>query len=209
MPGPHLPSTYRLLALVGAATAALLIAGCGGADSSTSETAATTPDTSTQVVTDGTGTTATGPSSTDQGTAAHDVTVYFMNLEATGLVAEERTADASTPLRAALVALADGPEGADGMRALPAGTAIVGTDVRSEAAYVNLNQAFLDGYPSGGAAAESAVLGPLVYTVTEAAGVERVYVTVDGQTVTPTGSQYDWASGFTRSDFPDLSISGG
>ncbi len=203
---PHVK--YRRAAIIGAAVLALVVAGCGGSDASTVDTttadAVTTP---TEVAP--TSDTTQAPTPTADAPDARGVTVYFMNEAATALVAEERSVSGTSALRAALVGLVDGPEGADGMRALPAGTAIVGTDVRGGAAYVNLNAAFIDGYPTGGAAAEVSVLAPLVYTATEAAGVERVHITVDGQTAAPAGSQFDWTGGFTRADFPDLTITGG
>ncbi len=202
MPKRHPQPKYRHVFVLGAVTAALLVAGCG--DSGTSSTQADGSATVMTTTTDTTSTTDRTP-----GTEARSATVYFMNDAGTGLVVEQHTVDASSPLRAALVALADGPEAADGVRALPAGTQIIGTDVRGGAAYVNLNSAFLDGYPSGGSTAEISVLGPLVFTATQAAGVERVFVTVDGQATAPAGSQFDWTRGFTRTDFPDLSISGG
>ena len=87
---------------------------------------------------------------------------------------------------------------------MPAGTAIIGTNVRGGEALVNLSAEFNQGYPAGGAAAEFAVLAPLVYTATAVDGVERVRITVDGQTPAPVGSQYDWTKAFTRADFPDV-----
>jgi spore germination protein GerM len=133
------------------------------------------------------------------------VKVYFSNANADGLVEETRTVSGDgSDLRLALVELAKGPTRAGAIPALPPGTSVVGTDVRGGVAYVNLSSQFTAGYPSGGAAAEYAVLAPLVYTATAIDDVERVRVTVDGQTPAPTGSQYDWSSGFTRGDFPDV-----
>lgn len=115
------------------------------------------------------------------------------------------TAATGSDLRAALVELAEGPASASAHHpALPQGTAIVGTDVQDGQALVNLSGEFVQGYPSGGAAAEFAVLAALVYTATAVDGVERVRITVDGQTPAPAGSQYDWASAFSRADFPDV-----
>lgn len=205
---PH--AKYRRAVILGSALLALVIAGCGGSDANTVDTTtADTPPVTTQTEVATTSDTVQTPAPTDDAPDARTVTVYFMNEAATALVAEERSANATSTLRAALVSLADGPQGADGVRALPAGTEIIGTDVRGGAAHVNLNAAFIDGYPTGGSAAELAVLAPLVYTATEAAGVERVHVTVDGQTAAPAGSQFDWTGGFTRADFPDLTITGG
>ncbi len=194
--------------LAAGAVLALVVAGCGGSDADTTDTSARNPPVTTPTeVSTGSDTTQNPTDTAAPG--SQTVTVYFMNDAATALIAEERTVEASSALRAAMVALADGPVGADGMRALPTGTEIIGTDVRGDAAYVNLSAVFADGYPTGGSSAEAAVLAPLVYTATQAADVDRVYVTIDGVTTVPAGSQFDWAGGFTRADFHNFSISGG
>jgi spore germination protein GerM len=134
------------------------------------------------------------------------VKLYFADADAQQLIAESRsTAASGSDLRAALVELAKGPaSGSTRQPALPAGTAIIGTNVRSGEALANLSAEFSQGYPAGGAAAEFAVLAPLVYTATAVDGVERVRITVDGQTPAPAGSQFDWTKAFTRADFPDV-----
>jgi spore germination protein GerM len=134
------------------------------------------------------------------------VKLYFADADAQQLIAESRsTAASGSDLRAALVELASGPRSGSGRQpALPVGTAIIGTNVRSGEALVNLSAEFSQGYPAGGAAAEFAVLAPLVYTATAVDGVERVRITVDGQTPAPVGSQFDWTRAFTRTDFPDV-----
>jgi len=211
----------RLITVLAAATLPLTAAACGGSDTETTATTSTvtmttaTPTTATET-TDTTVTTAatdttpvTGTDGQDTGSATGpEVTVYRLNDAATQVVATTAPGGEGAPLRAALVALAAEPP-AGQLPALPPGTEIVGTDVRDGVAYINLSPAFLQGYPSGGGAAETAILAPLVFTATEAASVERVRITVDGQTPEPMGSQYDWTDDLTRADFPDLTISGG
>ena len=189
--------TRRLLiALLAAAIAAL--AGCGGSNGGGSGSApATVPATvSTQ--------TATAAAPTTPTTQATEmVTVYFADPDAMELLPEKRAVPVGVSrLRAALVELAKGPSEAGHQNAMPAGTTIVGTLVQGREALVNLSSEFTAGYPPGGAAAEFAVLAPLVYTATAVKGVERVRITVDGKTPAPLGSQYDWAGAYSRADFP-------
>ncbi len=182
--------------------AAAILVGCGGADSEPETSTTATP-----TRTESPRATAT-PQTTTQATSTaptRTATLYFADADAQELVEETRPTTATgSDLRAALVELAKGPPSGSGRQpALPQGTAIVGTDVQDGQALVNLSGEFSTGYPSGGAAAEFAVLAPLVYTATAVDGVERVRITVDGQTPAPAGSQYDWTSTFSRADFPD------
>lgn len=167
-----------------------MLAACGGSGSA-SDPATTPPATvSTQATT-----------TTDE--ATETVTVYFADSDAMELLPEKRSVPAGgSALRAALVELAKGTSEAGRRNALPAGASIVGTLVRGDEALVNLSAEFTTGYPPGGAAAEFAVLAPLVYTATAVTGIERVRITVDGQTPSPTGSQFDWTGSFSRADFP-------
>ena len=189
--------TRRLLIALLVATLGMLSAcgGSGGAD--TGGPATTAPAT----VPTSAATTAPPTTTTDR--AGATVTVFFADADATKLLPEKRTVPAGgSALRAALVELAKGTSEAGRLNALPAGTMIVGTLVNGDEALVNLSSEFATGYPPGGAAAEFAVLAPLVYTATAVTGIERIRVTVDGQTPAPTGSQYDWAGSFSRADFP-------
>jgi spore germination protein GerM len=189
--------TRRLLIALSVATLATL-SGCGGSSDAGPGSATTTvPATaSTQ-----TATAAAPTTPTDQ--ATETVTVYFADPDAMELLPEKRSVPAGgSRLRAALVELAKGPSEAGHQNALPAGTTIVGTHVQGHEALVNLSPEFTTGYPPGGAAAEFAVLAPIVYTATAVTGIERVRITVDGKTPTPVGSQYDWTGAFSRVDFP-------
>lgn len=186
--GRRLRLPFAALLIVGA-----LAAGCGGSDAPRSGTTPAAPTVTTAAAT--VASTSTGPERT--------VTVYFSDPDGQRVVAATRTvATGGSDLRAALVALAAGPTEPGAVGALPSGTVIVGTNVAGGEALINVSRDFLDGYPSGGAAAEFAVLAPLVYTATAVPGVDRVRVTVDGQVPEPVGSQYDWSGAFTRNDFP-------
>ncbi|MGI9538713.1 MAG: GerMN domain-containing protein, partial [Miltoncostaeaceae bacterium] len=69
-------------------------------------------------------------------------------------------------------------------------------------ATIDLSAEFVDGYPSGGSAAEAAILGPLVYTATEFDGIDAVLLVVDGAPPAPVGSSYDLSQPLVRQDIP-------
>ena len=191
-----------ILALLAIGGIAAALSGCGGA---TSESPASTQDSTAQTSAPPAATT-THQATTGATTPARKVRLYFADADAQQLIGESRpTAATGSDLRAALVELARGPaSGSTRQSALPVGTAIIGTNVRGGEALVNLSAEFNQGYPTGGAAAEFAVIAPLVYTATAINGVGRIRITVDGRTPAPVGSQYDWTRAFTRADFPGV-----
>lgn len=193
--------TRTTLVLLAIGAGATVLSGCGGATSESRSTPDTTAQTSAPAAA-----TTSPPAATGTTTPVRKVKLYFADADAQQLIEESRpTAATGSDLRASLVELAKGPTpGSTRQSVLPVGTAIIGTNVRSGEALVNLSAEFSQGYPAGGAAAEFAVLAPLVYTATAIDGVERVRITVDGQTPAPTGSQFDWTRAFTRADFPDV-----
>jgi spore germination protein GerM len=194
----------RPTALVLVGCAALSLAACGGSGDAESTSASVAQATTQATV--NTPTVGTSVPTTSAPAPTRKVTLFFADADAQRLIEESRgTAATGSDLRAALVELANGPApGSAGQRALPEGTTVVGTNVQGGEALVNLSSAFVTGYPSGGAAAEFAVLAPLVYTATAINGIERVRITVDGQTPAPAGSQFDWSGTLSRADFPDV-----
>ncbi len=133
--------------------------------------------------------------------AAATVIVYFTD-DAGTLVAETRAVGAMT-IAEAMAALAEGPEDVDLVPALPPGTGVRSTSLgRGGVAEVDLSAEFAEGYPSGGAAAEAAVLGPLVFTATEVPGIEAVLITVDGLVPDLIGSAFDFSVPLDRQDVP-------
>ena len=92
------------------------------------------------------------------------------------------------------------------MRAVPRGTEIIEVTLHGDEARVDLTGAFASGYPSGGAAAELAVLAPIVYTATGVPSITRVRFTVNGEVPALPGSQFDWAAPFSRDDLPELPV---
>lgn len=190
----HVPRRLPIVLLVAALAG---LAGCGGGSGGGDAGSGTT----TPVASVATTAPATTAETATSPNAGETVTAYFADSDAVQLQPEKRSVPTAN-LRAALVELAKGPTEAGHQGALPAGTAIVGTVVQGGEALVNLSSEFATGYPPGGAAAEFAVLAPLVYTATAVPGVDRVRITVDGQTPSPPGSQYDWTGSFSRADFP-------
>ena len=169
------PSLRRSAALAALLAALACLAACGGGSDGTS---ASTPP---------------------PGTSAQ-VTVWFSD-DAGALVAETRPAPpAGSSLDAAMEALAEGPADPALLPALPPGTAVLGTGVADGVASVNLSPEFESGYPSGGSAAELAVLGPLVRTASRAAGVPRVRILVEGAAPAPPAAQADLSQPLSAAD---------
>lgn len=188
------------------AVAAVLVAGglagCGddgpAAASSTSATAAAstatapTPTASTP--------TATAPVPVTAATTAQDVAgLYFMSADGT-LMREEREVPAGDPLQEAARAMLDGPTDPSLAAAVPAGTRILDLSRDGGVVTVDFSGEFESGYPSGGAAAEAAIVGAVVRTLAEAGDATAVRILVEGRVPAPAGSQYDWSQPFTPDD---------
>ena len=148
-----------------------------------------------------TGTTATAPVTTggSTATAPGEVTVYFA--DADGALAAE-TREGTPDLLGAMEALAAGPDDPALIPALPAGTRVLSAELDGTVARVDLSGEFESGYPSGGAAAELATVGPIVHTAAEIPGVESVAITVEGRVPMPTGTQLDFSAPLTPEDVP-------
>lgn len=128
-------------------------------------------------------------------------TVYFADVDGV-LVPEARRVPADDVVGGALAALADGPTDPRLLPALPEGTRVLGVRADGDVVRVDLSGEYESGYPAGGAAAELAVVAPLVHTAARAAGVDAVVVTVDGRVPAPVGSQIDFSQPLTPRDFP-------
>jgi spore germination protein GerM len=129
------------------------------------------------------------------------VTVYFA--DAQGDMAEEIRevpADAD-PLAAAMDELAAGPSRAGLVPALPPGTRVLETRREGELAVVDFSEELESGYPPGGAAAELAVVTPIVRTAADA-GAARVRILVEGRTPAPVGAQVDFSQPLGPGDLP-------
>jgi spore germination protein GerM len=192
---PFTQRPQRILAVLALALTVALAAACGDDEDTATTTAASGA------------TTATAPASTGAATtdAATDtaptmvVAVYFTDTSG-ALVREERAVPEGDPVTAALGELAAGPTGAGLSPALPPGTSVLGVADQGDVVTVDFSAEFEENYPPGGAAAEFAILAPVVQTVSEAAGGDDVAITVEGRTPAPTGSQFDWSEPFSPDD---------
>jgi spore germination protein GerM len=195
-PFTHRPQ--RIIAALALALAVALTAACGD-DEDPTTTSAAGAATATA--------TATAPASTGGATTAIPtdtvptmvVAAYFADPSG-ALVREERAVPEGDPVIAALGELTAGPTGAGLSPALPPGATVLGVADLGDVVTVDFSAAFEENYPSGGAAAEFAILAPLVQTVSEAAGGDDVAITVEGRTPAPAGSQFDWAEPFSPGD---------
>lgn len=134
------------------------------------------------------------------GTLPQVVGVYFADADG-NLVREERPAPAGDPVRVAAEMLFAGPGSLDRVPAIPAGARLNGVRHADGRVTIDFDRTFEREYPSGGAAAEQAIVGAIVRTLSEAAGGDPVLITVDGRTPEPLGSQYDWSQPFTAQEF--------
>jgi hypothetical protein len=89
-------------------------------------------------------------------------------------------------------------QGADARAAL--GELAVGTDLEGQVVVVEVDEAFVEGYPSG-SAAEVATVAPIVYTATELPGVDAVQLERAGQPLAPPTAQLDLSGPLARADF--------
>lgn len=149
------------------------------------------------------GTTTSPAASTTATPAAARRTVFFPTNDVQRLVKVVVTTPGpeGDGLAAALRALAAGTDRPDLADALPAGTLVLGASVQGGTARIDLSAEFASGYPSGGSAAEIAVLAPIVYTATENADADAVLVTVEGA-VPDVPTQFDLSAPLRRDDFP-------
>ena len=127
--------------------------------------------------------------------------VYFADVDG-ALVPEDHRVPADDVVRGALEALAEGPTDPRLLPAVPDGTRVLDVRVDGDVVRVDLSGEYESGYPAGGAAAELAVVAPLVHTAARAAGVDEVVVTVDGRVPAPVGSQIDFSQPLSPRDFP-------
>lgn len=133
--------------------------------------------------------------------AAAPVAVYFPDSTGEQIVKTVVSGLQGTDIEAAVGALVAGPRQPTLTPALPSGSRLLSASLDGAVARVDFSEEFATGYPSGGSAAEIAVLAPIVFTATEIAGVESVLVLVGGKTP-DVPSQFDLATPLGRDDFP-------
>ena len=129
------------------------------------------------------------------------VTIYLAD-DKGDLVPVQLDTQGGVPLVSAIEALADPPASAGQPAALPFDTTVRSVRAEGGVATIDLSRQFVDFYPSGGSAAEAALLGPIVFTATEFDNVDGVLIVVEGATPEPIGSAYDFSAPLTRQDIP-------
>lgn len=165
-----------------------------GGDGASSTRIAPPPATSSDMTTTPAPTTAPEP-------ATEVVTIYLADDQG-DLVAVSVATDGDAPLQRAMEALADPPASAGEPAALPPGTVVRSARAEGGVATIDLSGEFADGYPSGGSAAEAAILGPVVYTATEFDGIDAALIVVNGEVPDLIGSSYDLSEPLVREDIP-------
>ncbi len=191
------------MALAALVALTMLLVACGGDDDGSSEDAAPQA-TATVTAPPAEGVQEpTAPAEVTTVTEEDDVSdapgVVWFASETGPLVGEVRAgAGASVP--AALGELAQGPERDDLIPAFPIGSSVVGTDLDGQVVVVEVDEAFVEGYPSG-SAAEVATIAPIVYTATELPGVDAVQLERAGQPLAPPTAQLDLTGPLARADF--------
>lgn len=181
----------RAATVAGVVCAALAMAACGDGDG-----VATSPSTAAAPA-------ATAPAATAATTrVAGTVTLWFADASG-ALRPQERDLPAGAdPLLAAMELLAAGPDDPSLLPALPSGARLLGASAADGVATVDFDEAFERAYPPGGAAAELAVVGPVVRTAADASGAARVRILVEGRPPAPQGTQLDFSEPFAPGDLP-------
>ena len=109
-------------------------------------------------------------------------TLYFANAEGDGLVREVRKVYYSTSVpmeREVVELLIQGPLGEDSQATMPSNLGILSVNVSDGIAYVNLDNTFVSGAL---ALPDDLIIYSLVNSLVEGSGVERVQISVNGET---------------------------
>jgi hypothetical protein len=155
--------------------AAVALAGCGGADETSSETVAGPATTQ-------------APATTAAEAEPSQVLVYFLRDERLGVAA--RIAETDGVGAEAVEALLEGPSETErdaGLAtAVPEGTELLGLSIADGVATVDLSGAFAEG---GGSLSMQSRVAQVVYTLTQFPSVERVAFRLDGEPVEAIGGE--------------------
>lgn len=109
------------------------------------------------------------------------LTLYFANQDGTGLVKEECDVHYSSNIsldKLVMTKLIEGPEGSDLQATLPSGTKIVMISVADGICYVNLDETFRN--DQNDKILEQVVLYSIVDSLTELPDVDKVQITING-----------------------------
>lgn len=114
-------------------------------------------------------------------TSGTEVTLYFTNEDATGLVAEKRRVwGVDDPVEAVLTGLIEGPESVRLGRTIPPGVRVLGYHREGAILYVDFSKELQTRHP-GGSTGEIMTVYSIVNSLTELPDVEQVVITVGGE----------------------------
>lgn len=131
-----------------------------------------------------------------------EVTLYFVNSSAEGLVAEERTLEVKNEeeLPAALVeALIAGPDSKDLFPTLPPETRLLSVDVKDKVAAVDFSEELISKH-WGGSTGETMTIMSVVNTLTELDSIEKVQFLVEGEVMESLLGHWDTSTPIERDE---------
>ena len=138
----------------------------------------------------------------DQQSSGFEIILYFVNSDATGLVAEERLikTKAEDQLPQIIVEeLLRGPKTPELSPTMPEGTALLGVEVEKGKASVNLSKEVQENF-NVGAMGEGYIIYSLVNSLTELPDIETVQILVEGRTVESIGGHFLTEEPFHRDE---------
>jgi spore germination protein GerM len=139
---------------------------------------------------------------TDEATPHAEVTLYFGDQQATGLVAEVReinVPEGSNLYALTLQALAEGSMRSDLARVLPEGTKVLGVEVEDGVAYADFSRELQSGH-WGGSAGETITVFAIVNTLTEFDEVKRVAILIEGTPLDSLAGHMDMTEPLSRAE---------
>ena len=139
---------------------------------------------------------------TGSGVESRTLKVYFATRDAMYLVPESRTvnlASAQNPAKAALEILATGPQSADLVAVLPAGSVVRELRVKDGVAYADFNDVITKKH-TGGSTAERLTVVAIVNTLTEFPDIHKVQILVEGKHVGTLAGHLDVSQPLSRSE---------
>jgi len=139
------------------------------------------------------------PEQTPPGT---EITLYFGDQQATGLVPEVReihVPEGANIYALALQALAEGPTRSDLARVLPEGTRILGVSVEDGVAYADFSRELQSNH-WGGSAGETITVFGIVNTLTEFDEISRVAILIEGTPLDSLAGHMDMTEPLSRAE---------
>ena len=132
-----------------------------------------------------------GPINASQQTT---LTLYFANMDGTGLVEETRVVHYSSNIsmeKLVMEQLMEGPKQSGAQSTIPAETKLINVSVVDGICYVSLDETFLNQNPE---ITEQVVLFSIVDSLTELGNVQKVQISINGDTSGKCRYNYDLAT---------------